>query len=247
MSVNYDIDVNMLSTMCPLYQESINNSNGVISNTEYSVDEEDAILKITQSDFKSNVDNAITSLTSILSQEKNYFTNKYGFDVYKSLMTIRNNYLSTISSSQTSANCNVADTKLSNLKTEIDNTDYTEILNVHKKNKETYNKQITNLFNRHSLHNREMEYRNDESNKMGDINRYLNILFILIILTMLIYQLIVNRPHVIQYWWVYALLLLFPYVIYPFIFYYVNRLYLYLKDQMTINVDPNAFVNKKEV
>ena len=81
--------------------------------------------------------------------------------------------------------------------------------------------------------------------KVNVLNNMITMGYYFVLIALLLYLVYKEQLELGNKWFIYVLLILFPILIYPFIFYYIKKLFSYLSNHMEIHGPKNAFLNQK--
>ena len=168
--------------------------------------------------------------------EANYFLTKYGPEIYNELLQIRRDFLS------------VSDRDAINI--EYSEEDYSKALeNIHVLNQVlTVDKPIMSVIDKYipeydsNTIYREIEYRDEEYKRLYNINYYLNILYYVIFVVLIILVVTSNRFDFKKDMILYISLAILPFV-YPWVFLLFRRIYIYFNPPTQYSGPKNAFID----
>ena len=170
--------------------------------------------------------------------EANYFLTKYGADIYNQLLAVRKDYL-TVS-------------ERSSINIEFSEEDYSKALeNIHVLNQVlTVDKPIMNVIDKYipeydsNTIYREIEYRDIEYERLYNINYYLNMLYYVMYIVLIILVITSERFNFDKDMVIYISLAILPFV-YPWVFLLFRRIYNYFNPPSEYSGPKNAFIDTK--
>lgn len=265
---DYNLDVEMLKEICPIYNETIQDQEDRYSNTVYNISNTDAELIQLKDEYMARVEYGNAYIEKLIKAEKEYITSKYGPEIYDYLKNKRDAFTQSKNHEQCVTtiynnsgitneminNSNDISFIIPNLQIDLSNEyqlfekikdkDPSIITNL-KNNTSIMNKSLQDLYSKNSTNQRKIQYRQEELSTITKYNTYLSyfyFIFIMVYFTVLIIQ---GNLNLNKYWLFYIILIIFPVYIYPFIFYYLKKLLGFLSLNMEFHGPKNAFLNKQ--
>ena len=265
MSENYDIDVDVLRKVCPAFFDQYS---GV--DTRYKISEHDSNILDLKENYIVQVEVGNRLIGNILRTEEEYFNAKYGPQLYEYLKTKRDEYMKKTILTE----CDQAESKflgedgvsvsfdgsdmgklLPNLQTDIsnnlsmynkfqNNSYLNDIQDIGKKT-DILNKNIVDMYSKSSISQRKIEYREDELKKVDSWNNIITSLYYVFVITYIVYLFALDKLNLRKNLIIYTILLLFPPVIYPWLFKQIRKLLKYLSFNMELHGPKNAFLNQE--
>tara|TARA_B100001287_G_C22672290_1_gene525866 strand:+ start:257 stop:1102 length:846 start_codon:yes stop_codon:yes gene_type:complete len=270
MSNDYNIDVEVLKEVCPIYNDSIDNVDANNRNITYNVSEYEANLLGLKDSYTMQVELGNSMINSILNKEEAYFNQKYGPDLYNYLKLQRKKFMNEklmsdckaaeITLGMNSGNNATIDTAdvgslipdiqkdiSNNLKiyNEFNEMKYLDSMGDINKKTDILNKNIVDLYSKTSINQRKVEYREEELKKVNFANNILTVLYYIVLLCYFMFLLSNNQLNLLRNGVIYVILIIFPIILYPIIFKYIKKMYNKLNENVEIHGPKNAFVNKE--
>lgn len=90
---NYNLDVQILKEVCPIYNDSINADNERSSSANYNIDKFDGNIMSLKDNYVTKVEYGNEYIKNLLETEKKYFETKYGKQIYEYLKDKRTKYI----------------------------------------------------------------------------------------------------------------------------------------------------------
>ena len=258
MSSSYDYDSKILSEICPIFTEQ------TISDSDkesllYSLTPYEGEIMKSRDNYFTKVEQGNLYIDKLLDFEKKYFESKYGEGIYQYMKEKRKEFIDKdiqtkcegISCTTVSKDKIPIETMIEDLKTEYETYKILKSKNIVENSKNLISNQkqiqedILDLYGETSVNQRKIEYRHEELMKISYMNNLITILYYLVLIFVLIYFLLTEQLNLSNNWPIYILLFVFPLYIYPFIFRYIKKLFLYLSSKMEIHGPKNAFLNQK--
>jgi len=168
--------------------------------------------------------------------EANYFLTKYGPDIYKELLDLRTEFL--------------AVSERSGIDLTFNEEDYSKALeNIHVLNQVyTVDKPIMSVIDKYipeydsNTIYREIEYRDKEYERLYNINYYLNMLYYIMFVVLIILVVTSDRFYFNKDMIIYVSLAILPFV-YPWLFLLFRRIYNYFNPPLEYSGPKNAFID----
>ena len=277
---DYELDLELLKEVCPVYVSTIGEDDEIPAVSSYSLSSEEARLVNLKSKYKSLINLANKINANISSAEEEYFTTKYGDNIYTYLKDERENYklnfhekkcASTTASGSGSGSMSMT---ISGESIDSDNSynfiNYIEyiqnglsgeyiIYNTLKsfdgeqfqlveklqQNNNLMENELKSIYGETSVNSRKIEYRSDEIMKLNRYNNMLTLFYYFVILVVFLSRIASNELNIQSNWFLYIVVILFPLVIYPYIFKLIEYLHGLLSSNMEFHGPKNAFLNEK--
>ena len=268
MSDNYDIDVDVLREVCPIFNDQQKLSS---LDTRYKISEYGANILNLKDTYITQVEVGNRLIENILRTEEEYFSEKYGPQLYEYLKSKREDYMK----EKLISECDQAKSRilgpgsttnilfesadmgklLPNLKTDIsdnvsmynkfqDNAYLNDIQDISKKT-DILNKNIVDMYSKSSVSQRKIEYRSEELKKMNKWNNIITTVYYALVVFYMVYLFGTDKLNIKKNLLFYTILLLFPPIIYPWIFKQIRKLLKYLSFNMELHGPKNAFLNQE--
>ena len=270
MSNDYNIDVEILKEVCPIYNDTLDNVNAN-RNLTYNVSEYEANLIGLKDSYTMQVELGNSMIGSIINKEEAYFNQKYGPDLYNYLKLQRKKYMDEklmsdckaaeitlgMNSGNSSATIDTADigSLIPDLQKDISNNlkiynefnqmKYLDSIGDINKKTDILNKNVVDLYSKTSINQRKVEYREEELKKVNFANNILTVLYYILLLCYFMFLLANNQLNLLRNALIYVILIIFPIILYPIIFKYIKKMYNRLNENVQIHGPKNAFVNKE--
>ena len=269
---NYQLDIELLNDLCPTYISSISDSTtpSQRDSSLYNITQHEGNVMKLRDNYITKVEYGNQYIENLLMNEKEYFTKKYGKEIYDYLLQKR----AAFSNNKTIQNCNshlstsspenenlvisnfsdisyLVPNLVQDLSSEysvyqkLNNIKNVNVLDNLKNNTTTINKDLNDLYSKSSVNQRKIEYRQDEIDDLNYINNIISFVYFIILILYFMYLSINNQLNFLSNWWFYIILILFPIFIYPVIFYYIKQLFNALSFKMEFHGPKNAFLNKQ--
>lgn len=271
MSNDYNIDVEVLKEICPIYNDTLNNTDANNRNLTYNVSEYEANLLGLKDSYTMQVELGNSMIGSIINKEEAYFKQKYGDDLYNYLKLQRKKYMDEklmsdckaaeitlgMNSGYSSATMDIADISSlipdiqkdisNNLKiyNEFNQMKYLDSIGDINKKTDILNKNIVDLYSKTSINQRKVEYREEELKKVNFANNIITVLYYIFLACYFMFLLANNQLNLLRNGVIYVILIIFPIILYPIIFKYIKKMYNRLNENVQIHGPKNAFVNKE--
>jgi len=190
------------------------------------------IVKETRNKYYNAIDDTDALANTTLSVEASYFISKYGKDIYRQLLDIRKDYLQPPDVKHydfTDYNKAVESIHVLNQVTTID----TPLYNVLDKYLPEYDSNTIY---------REIEYRDNEYDKLSRFNYYINVLYYIAFVVLIVLLFTSNKLFLGERFMIYIFLAILP-ILYPWIFMLFRKIFLYIYPSLQYNGPVNAFVD----
>jgi len=262
---DYELDMNMLKNICPIYNDyTIDESTNNASTSTYAFTPIQGEIMLLKDKYFAKVEYGNNYIDQLDSAEKEYFEKKYGPEIYEYLKTKRTAFInskkklnceSLLSGDTGAVDIGEADISylLINIQNDlcnnyviynsIDQTD-NDAINKFGENTDVIMDELKNLYSKSDLEERKIEYRQEELNNINYYNNLITIFYFFVLITYFIYLLINNNLNIGKSWFIYIILIMFPVYIYPFLFHYIKKLFNYLSLNMELHGPKNAFINQ---
>ena len=234
MSNDYNIDVEILKEVCPIYNDTLDNVNAN-RNLTYNVSEYEANLIGLKDSYTMQVELGNSMIGSIINKEEAYFNQKYGPDLYNYLKLQRKKYMDEklmsdckaaeitlgMNSGNSSATIDTADIGSlipdiqkdisNNLKiyNEFNKMKYLDSIGDINKKTDILNKNIVDLYSKTSINQRKVEYREEELKKVNFANNILTVLYYILLLCYFMFLLANNQLNLLRNALIYVILIIF--------------------------------------
>ena len=271
MSNDYNIDVEILKEVCPIYNDSLDNVDANNRNITYNVSEYEANLLGLKDSYTLQVELGNSMINSIINKEEEYFNQKYGPDLYNYLKLQRKRYMNEklmsdckaaeitlgINSGDSDITIDIADISglipdiqkdiSNNLKiyNEFNKMKYLDSMGDINKKTDILNKNIVDMYSKTSVNQRKIEYREEELKKVNFINNMITVLYYIVLLCYFMFLFANNQLNLLRNAFLYVILIIFPIILYPIIFKYKKKMYNRLNQNVQLHGPKNAFVNKE--
>jgi hypothetical protein len=209
------------------------------------------------SNYKNDVESANSIPEKILSDERQYFTKKYGEDVYNYLLkkrekdfTLKNEILAqvnfdNINGTSTTSNTGTINGQTINIDSIINNT--------LKNNENVKSQTMTDMYNKFmkylpqtdsDLINRKIQYRNTEHDKLKWINSVMNIIYYSLLITLFIILYSADNLHFRERFLLYLFLIMAP-LLFPFFYSLLKKIMnsIFNNSNVPIHGPKNAFLD----
>jgi len=191
------------------------------------------IIKESKNNYYNAIDDTNSLANNTLSVEASYFISKYGKDIYKKLLEIRKEYLTPPANT-----------------TYYDTTDYNKALeSIHVLNQvTTIDTPLYNVLDKYlpeydsNTIYREIEYRDNEYAKLSMFNYYINVLYYILFVFLILLLFSSNKLFLGERFMIYIFLAILP-ILYPWIFMLFRKIFLYIYPSLQYNGPVNAFVD----
>jgi hypothetical protein len=262
---SYEYDVNTLKQICPIFVEEQVSEDQRASSLTYDINQYEASLMKTRDDYMSKVEQGNLYIDKLLALEEKYFTQKYGPEIYNYMLQQRKRFMDTKNAQECKTSV-FADSQVTAVTEDmaylvpnmiddlsgefqqyklLQSTNLDSISDKVKINNKEINENIFNLYGETSVNQRKIEYRHEEIMKVNVLNNMITMGYYFVLIALLLYLVYKEQLELGNKWFIYVLLILFPILIYPFIFYYIKKLFSYLSNHMEIHGPKNAFLNQK--
>lgn len=263
---SYEYDVNTLREICPIFvEQDLESEKQKSSSITYDLSEYEASLMKSRDDYISKVEQGNLYIDKLLALEEKYFIQKYGQEIYNYMLEQRKRFMdsknvqecksSVFSGSETIAVNSDLTYLVPNLINDLSGeyeqykilqeSDMDNVASKVKVNNKEINENIFDLYGETSVNQRKIEYRHEEIMKVNVMNNMITMVYYFILIGLLVYFAYKNELNLGKKWVLYLLLFLFPLIIYPFVFHYIKKLFIYLSSHMEIHGPKNAFLNQK--
>lgn len=265
-SYNYDVDA--LRQICPIFVETEESKQAQRSpSVTYNVSEYEAGLLKARDDYIAKVEQGNLYIDKLLALEEKYFKQKYGEGIYEYMLQKRNDFINNKNIEECKSGAAFGDSPfiedpandigylVENLKNDLineydlyntlKNNNYEQISKKVTQNNKELNENILDLYGQTSVNQRKIEYRHDEIMKITSMNNMVTLVYYFLFIVMMMYFAYKKQLNLGKKWLIYLLVIIFPIFIYPFMFYYLKKLFVYLSNNMEIHGPKNAFMNQK--
>ena len=263
---SYEYDVNTLREICPIFvEQDLDSEKQQSSSITYDLSDYEASLMKNRDNYISKVEQGNLYIDKLLALEEKYFIQKYGEEIYKYMLEQRKMFMdsknvqecksSVFANSQTinvtSDLIYLVPNLINDLSGEyeqykiLQESDMDNVASKVKINNKEINENIFDLYGETSVNQRKIEYRHEEIMKVNVMNNMITMVYYFILIGLLVYFAYKNELNLGKKWILYLLLFLFPLIIYPFLFHYIKKLFVYLSSHMEIHGPKNAFLNQK--
>ena len=238
--------INNSSTICSIPND-INKTTGIPFTPELTSDEKD---ELAFKDYKLKVESGINFHDKLNTLEEKVFIRFYGPQenkwrpVYEKWKKARNVAIDTKLADKCNNLLNNS-YNVTNINEKVINEKIKTLAFLEKIHKDTYSSNY--LFGKNSedpnLSIRKMQYRTIEEEQIELYNNYINWIYYLIFITMLILLYTQSKLNIIKNYYIYIFLLLLPVIIYPYMFKVCQYIIDYVYKKSINQLPQNAFMN----
>ena len=263
--VDYQVDMEMLKNICPVYNDYVQDETSNNADNTYNFTQLEGEIMLLKDKYFAKVEYGNDYIGKLKDAEEEYFTKKYGPEIYEYLKQKRDEFIK----SKTKGECqsmllsdgsdfNVDDigSFIKNLREDISNEfklynelesqsngNIANIDNIND-NTTTIKDELSKLYSKSSLDKRKIEYRQQEIQTINYYNNMITIFYFFVLFMYFLYLIVNEKLNISKSWFIYIILIIFPIYIYPFLFYYIKKLFTFLSINMELNGPKNVFINE---
>jgi hypothetical protein len=269
---DYNVDLDLLKEVCPVYNLNLRvESEKNDSNVLYTLSDYDIDILNSRNEYINRVETGNKYIDNLKEVEEEYFTKKYGKGIYNYLLAKRDAYIQyqdNVSNKSKDDSCSINIISSNNDGT-FESSDVNDLANqLHEdisgtfqmyqslnnlkdadfqtlnNNVQDVQSKIEDIYKQNQTNQRKIEYRKEEMLNIDYYDSVITYVYLIFLFLYLIYLIIMQQLNIMQNWYFYILLIIFPIFIYPIIFHYANKLLMYLKGNMnTFHGPKTAFIN----
>jgi len=263
--VDYQVDMEMLKNICPVYNDYVQDETENNANNTYNFTQLEGEIMLLKDKYFAKVEYGNQYIDKLDTAEKEYFEKKYGPEIYAYLKDKRNEFIELkskdecqrmLSTDGQDFNVNDIGSFIVNLQRdicdeyivyqELESQKNDNILNIKNinDNTTTITDELSKLYSKSSLDKRKIEYRQEEIQKINYYNNMITIFYFFVLFMYFLYLVVTEKLNIGRSWFIYIILIIFPIYIYPFLFYYIKKLFTFLSINMELNGPKNVFINE---
>lgn len=262
--VDYQVDMEMLKNICPVYNDYIQDEPSVNNNT-YNFTQLQGEIMLLKDNYFSKVEYGNQYIDKLNKVEKDYFEKKYGPEIYNYLISKRNEFIQSKQNQncqersligENNFNVNNINGFIEKLQIDISNeynlysdlsgqanNDISNINNLDNNAKSIIN-ELKQLYSKSDLDKRKIEYRQDEIQQINYYNNVITIFYFFVLIMYFLYLIVAEKLNITRSWFIYIILIIFPIYIYPVLFYYIKKLFNFLSIKMELHGPKKFFINE---
>lgn len=263
--VDYQVDMEMLKNICPVYNDYIQDETANNANNTYNFTQLEGEIMLLKDKYFAKVEYGNQYIDKLNAVEKDYFEKKYGPEIYRYLKDKRDQFIESKSKEECQSmllsdgsdfDVDEIGNFIQNLQRDISNEfklynelesqsneNIANIDNIND-NTTTIKDELSKLYSKSSLDKRKIEYRQEEIQKINYYNNMITIFYFFVLFMYFLYLVVTEKLNIGKSWFIYIILIIFPIYIYPFLFYYIKKLFTFLSINMELSGPKHVFINE---